>query len=173
MPSNREPRASRAEPDNGHPPARRAAPPSGWGGLDSEYRAGGEDSPQDKTLPQSGFSWRFVKTGEAPADPRVRYAFAILVLWLMVSGFFQGFGQWLALGFALAIYAVATRAAFRRYGLAGRGWVLAAMGVGQMLVSFSFAFSLGILWVPIGLYWAGVLIAWALVELRGMTSIWR
>ena len=75
-----------------------------------------------------------------------------------LSGFLLGFVPWLVLGFALAVYALSARAAFRRYGLAGRGWVLAAMGVGQMLVSFSFAFPLGVLWVPIGLYWAGVLI---------------
>ena len=173
MPSNSEQRASRGNPDTDPIPVGGPTRPSGWGGLDSEYRAGGEDSPQEQPLPQSGFSWRFVRTGEAPDDPRVRYAFAILVLWLMVSGFFQGFVQWLVLGFALAIYAVTARAAFRRYGLAGRGWVLAAMGVGQMLVSFSFAFPLGVLWVPIGLYWVGVLIAWAVVELRGMTGIWH
>jgi hypothetical protein len=163
-----------SEPNN-HRPAAPAAGPShaGWGDLDSEFRTAGEDTPQDPTLPRSGFSWRFVRMGEPPADPRVRYAMPLLLLWVMVSGFWQGFVPWLGLGFGLAVYAVSARAAFRRYGLAGRGWVLTGMGAGQMLLSFALALNVDLLWRVAGLYWAVVLVAWAVVELRGLGGLWR
>ncbi len=154
-------------------PASDSQPPSHWGDLDSDYRQRGEDSPQDPTMPQSGFSWRFIKTGEPPDDPRVRFAMPVLILWVMLSGFLRGFVPWLGLGFALAIYAVSARKGFRRYGLAGRGWVLAAMGAGQMLVSIAMAVNLAALWPVVGVYWAGVFIAWAVVELRGVGRMWE
>src|SRR5689334_9830000 len=100
MPSNMEPKGSAGEP-NQQPQAAKRAPAAGWGGLDDEYQVSGEDTPQDQTLPRSGFSWRFVKTGEPADDPRVRYAMPVFLLWVMVSGLFPGFVQWLVLGFAL------------------------------------------------------------------------
>lgn len=173
MPANIEPGASTPEPNKAPQPASRPRPTAGWGELDSDYGGRGEDTPQDPTLPQSGFSWRFVKTGEPPDDLRVRFAMPALLLWVMLSGFLPGVVPWLALGFALAIYAVSARAGFRRYGLAGRGWVLTAMGVGQMLVSLAMAVNLSLLWMGVGLYWAGVFLAWAVVELRGVTRMWQ
>jgi hypothetical protein len=160
-----------SEPNNDRPATNR--PGAGWGDLDSEYRARGEDTPQDPTLPRSGFSWRFVKTGEPPDDLRVRYAMPVLILWVMLSGFLRGFVPWLVLGFALAIYALSARTAFRRYGLAGRGWVLTAMGIGQMLLSFALVLNVDLIWPLVGLYWVGVLLAWAVVELRGLSGLWR
>ena len=97
MPSDNEPRTSTAEPGNGSQAGGQATQPSRWGDLDNEFQARAEDTPQDQTLPRSGFSWRFVKTGEPPDDPRVRYAMPVFLLWVMVSGLFQGFVQWLVL----------------------------------------------------------------------------
>lgn len=172
MSANREQRTPPSEADMTRP-ASGSHPPSHWGDLDSEYGQRGEDSPQDKTLPQSGFSWRFIKTGEPPDDLRVRFAMPVLILWVMLSGFLRGTVPWLGLGFALAIYALSARKGFRRYGLAGRGYVLAAMGAGQMLVSIAMAVNLAALWPVVGLYWAGVFLAWAVVELRGVGNMWH
>ena len=97
----------------------------------------------------------------------------LLLLWVMLSGFLHGVVPWLVLGFLLTVYAVATRARFRRYGLAGRGWALAGVGVGEMLLGAALALNLSLLWSLVGLYWVALLFGWIVMELRGIGSIWQ
>src|SRR5262249_36135380 len=144
-------------PEGSSPPAKPAALPSTWANLDADFRDNRPPPPEAPTqLPASGFSWRFFKAGdEPPSDVRVRLEFPALVVWVLISCFWQGFLPWLILGCAMIAYALGTRWAFQQYNLGAQTWVYCAMGVGQILLSFSFLADLGPFWPFIGLYWLG------------------
>jgi hypothetical protein len=113
-----------------------------------------------------------MRTGDAPDDPLVRIAMPLLLLWVMLSGFLHGVVPWLILGFLLAVYAVAVRVRFRRYGLAARGWALAGVGLGEMLLGGALALNLSLVWSLVGLYWVLLVGGWIVMELRGIGRIW-
>jgi hypothetical protein len=150
-------------------PQKTASSPS-WAALDADYGDIRPPPPEIQTqLPTSGFSWRFYSVApEPPADVRVRLELPALVLWVMISGFWQGLVPWLIMGGALVAYSLGARLAFRQYNLGAQTWVYCAMGLGQIFLSFSYVMSLGPLWPFIGMYWLGVIIAWATVELRSL-----
>ena len=155
-----------AAPEGSQPPP--AAPRNLWANLDADFRDDRPPPPEAPTqLPTVGFSGRFFKVApEPPADPRVRWEFAALVAWVLISCLWQGFVPWVILGCAWSLYALGTRRAFRQYHQGAQPWIYCAMGVGQILLSFSFIANLGPFWPFIGLYWLVVLVAWLVAELR-------
>ena len=145
-----------------------APPTSTWANLDADFQDNRPPPPQAQTqLPTVGFSGRFFKvTPEPPSDLRVRLEFPALIVWVLLSSFWQGFLPWVILGCAMIAYSLGTRLAFRQYNMGAQTWVYCAMGVGQILLSFSYIADLGPFWPFIGLYWLGVGVAWLVVELR-------
>ena len=136
--------------------------------LDEEF-FDSQTPPQEQhsQLPTYGFSGRFWKVDlEQPSDPRVRLERPALFVWLVVSCFWQGFMPWLLLGLALIAYALLARGAFRQYGLGARTWVYSALGLGQIMLAFSYIANLGSLWPFIGLYWLATLLTWIILETR-------
>jgi hypothetical protein len=140
--------------------------PNPWEAIDAEYRPpSGPDAPGQ--IPASGFSWRFYHTGDSTATGLLRLTAPLLVVWALASGFVRGLAPWALLGLGLMAFAFLAREPLRRRGLAARAWLLAGLGLGQILLSLSFAYDLGPLWPLIGLYWLGLVVTALATELRG------
>lgn len=151
-----------------YPAPRPAVSPSTWAALDADYRDDRPPPPDRSTqLPTVGFSGRFWHVDpEVPADVRLRLEGPVLLAWLLISCFWQGFIPWTVMGLVLIAAAIAARPAFRPQGLGARPWVYGAIGLGQIMLACSYITNLGPFWPFVGLYWLGLILTWVLVELR-------
>src|SRR6476659_4765622 len=89
-----------------------------WSALDADY---GDDAPAGPEHPnqnsRAGLVGNYWNVDlNPPSEIHLRLERPVLFLWLLISGFWQGFVPWMIMALALITYAVTAYPAFRRYG---------------------------------------------------------
>jgi hypothetical protein len=90
----------------------------------------------------------------------------LLILWILLTGFFIGFVPWVLLGLGVVIFSLVMRKPYREARLRGQAGVYRALGIGQILLGISFVYDYGPLWPLVGAFCAGAVLAWLVIEVR-------
>jgi hypothetical protein len=138
---------------------------SSWEAIDAADRSAGGQGWVDLV--------RAYRPMPEPPRGRIRLEMPVLMAWLILSGLWPGLWSWLGLGAALVAFSLFIRGACREYHLPGQAGLYRALGLGQMATSLSFAVDFGPLWPLVGLYWAGVVLAWLVLEFRHLARLSR
>ena len=143
-------------------------PANGWQALDADYRVLPE--------PPTALSLAALLRRDAPpvaVYQRARLEPPILLGWVAVSCLWLGALPWLVLGLGMAGFSLFMRRTFAMCGMEGHAGVYRALGGGQMLLGVVAVTGPGPFAPVLGLYAAGVLLAWVFVECRYMVRVER
>jgi hypothetical protein len=143
-------------------------PENGWQALDADYRILAE-------LPTALPLTELLRRNAAPVAvyQRARLEPPALLGWVTLSWYWLGAVPWLSLGLAMIVFSLFMRRTFALCGMEGHAAIYRALGFGQMLLGVVAMTGPGPFAPLLGMYVAGVQLAWVFVEGRYMYRVER
>ena len=143
-------------------------PANGWHALDADYRA----------LPEPLTALPLAELLRRDAPPlavyqRARLEPPLLLGWIVLACVWLGAVPWISLGLAMIFFSLFMRRTFALCGMEGHAAVYRALGFGQVVLGVVAVTGPGPFAPLLGMYVAGVLLAWIFVEGRYMYRVER